>query len=72
MAIISPLFLAMTASSPIFRGKLAAVDTRWDVIAASVDCRTPEERDPTSSKYIPKSRYDSISYFISDESRNLP
>ncbi|KAL4462626.1 hypothetical protein ABPG74_000456 [Tetrahymena malaccensis] len=72
LSIISPLFLAMTASSPIFRGKLAAIDTRWDVIAASVDCRNPEERDPTSSKYIPKSRYDSISFYISDEKRNLP
>ncbi|KAL4505198.1 hypothetical protein ABPG72_016265 [Tetrahymena utriculariae] len=72
MSIISPLFLAMTASSPIFRGKLAAIDTRWDVIAASVDCRSPEERNPSSSKYIPKSRYDSISFYISDEKRNLP
>jgi len=61
MAIFSPLFLALTASSPIFRGRLAAVDTRWEVIAASVDCRNEQERDPTSEKYIPKSRYDSIS-----------
>lgn len=69
---MAPLFLAATASSPIFRGKLSAIDTRWDVIAASVDCRTSEERDSSSEKYIPKSRYSSISLFISDEARNLP
>jgi len=40
MAIMSPLLLALTASSPIFRGRLSAVDTRWDIIAGSVDCRT--------------------------------
>lgn len=72
MAVMSPLFLAMTASSPIFRGMIASVDTRWDIISSSVDCRTAEERDPSSKKYIPKSRYDSISYFISEEKRNLP
>ncbi|EGR31102.1 hypothetical protein IMG5_117750 [Ichthyophthirius multifiliis] len=71
LAIISPLFLALTAGSPIFKGKLANVDTRWDIIAASVDCRTPEERDKQSKSYIPKSRYGSISLFISEEQRNL-
>jgi len=65
------LCLALTASSPIFRGKLAAVDTRWDVISASVDCRNSSERDPTSEKYIPKSRYSSISVFASNDKRNL-
>ena len=34
----------MTAGSPIFRGYLADVDCRWDVIAAAVDDRTPGER----------------------------
>jgi Glutamate-cysteine ligase len=36
--------LALSASCPIFRGYLADVDCRWNVIAASVDDRTPEER----------------------------
>ena len=35
-----PIMLAMTASAPIFRGYLADVDCRWDIIAASVDCRS--------------------------------
>lgn len=38
------LQLAMTAASPAFRGYLADVDARWNVIAASVDDRTEEER----------------------------
>jgi len=36
------LFLALTAASPIFKGKIADIDARWDVISASVDDRTPE------------------------------
>lgn len=45
------MFLALTAGSPIFKGKLADIDTRWDIIAASVDDRSPEERDIKSEKY---------------------
>jgi glutamate--cysteine ligase catalytic subunit len=36
--------LALTAASPLYRGYVADVDCRWNVIAASVDDRTPEER----------------------------
>lgn len=36
--------LALTAASPVFKGMVVDTDTRWDVIAASVDCRTPIER----------------------------
>ena len=65
-----PIMLAMTAALPFFRGYLADVDCRWDVIAASVDCRTKAERGDQSeeepSKYvIPKSRYGSVSSYIS-------
>lgn len=41
---VTPIMLALTAASPAFRGYLADVDARWDVIAASVDDRTEEER----------------------------
>ncbi|KRX08916.1 hypothetical protein PPERSA_09020 [Pseudocohnilembus persalinus] len=71
LSILSPIFLALTAGSPIFKGKLADIDTRWDIIAASVDDRNSEERNPKSKQYIPKSRYGSISRFISDDERNL-
>lgn len=36
--------LALTAGSPAYRGYLADVDCRWNVIAGSVDDRTEEER----------------------------
>lgn len=64
--------LALTAAAPIFRGLLADIDVRWTVISQSVDDRTPEERNPKSKAYIPKSRYDSISTFISPEPSLLP
>ena len=57
------------ACSPIFRGFLADRDCRWDVISGSVDCRTPQElgEEPltTEKRVIHKSRYDSISSYIS-------
>lgn len=36
--------LALSASSPIWRGYLADIDCRWNTICAMVDDRTPEER----------------------------
>ena len=66
LAIVCPILLALTASTPIYRGILADVDCRWDVISALVDDRTTEER-----KTIPKSRYASISRFIGEDSRML-
>lgn len=79
-AVLAPIMLAMTAASPIFKGRLSDVDGRWNVIAASVDDRTPAERgllsedellrakDPKMVGYgvqrLPKSRYDSISTYI--------
>jgi len=44
LAVMSPIMLALTANAPIWKGHLGANDTRWDVIAASADCRTPQER----------------------------
>lgn len=67
LAILCPIMIALTASTPIFRGVLSDVDSRWNVISASVDDRTDEER-----QRIPKSRYASISRYISNDVRNLP
>ncbi|WWC88384.1 uncharacterized protein L201_003295 [Kwoniella dendrophila CBS 6074] len=73
---IAPIMLALTAASPAFRGQLADVDARWNVIAASVDDRTEEERGLKplkNDKYrIPKSRYDSVSLYLSNDERNKP
>ncbi|KAF1765699.1 hypothetical protein GCK72_005652 [Caenorhabditis remanei] len=65
---ITPILLALSAATPIFRGKLSNVDSRWDIISASVDDRTLEERglEPLkNSKWvIDKSRYDSTDCYI--------
>ena len=41
---VAPLMLALSAASPLWRGYIADVDCRWDVVSASVDDRTEEER----------------------------
>ncbi|KAJ3214458.1 hypothetical protein HDU67_001643 [Dinochytrium kinnereticum] len=68
LAVLTPIMMALSAGSPIFRGYLADVDCRWDVISGSVDDRTKEERglEPLQSSrfVIPKSRYDSISTYL--------
>ncbi|GBP31256.1 Glutamate--cysteine ligase catalytic subunit [Eumeta japonica] len=71
LAPLCPIMLALSAASPAYRGFLTDVDCRWNVISASVDCRTRQERglDPlTSNKFrIHKSRYDSIDSYLSPQ-----
>ncbi|KAG7098839.1 hypothetical protein E1B28_000743 [Marasmius oreades] len=73
---VGPILLALTAASPIWRGYLADVDCRWNVIAGSVDDRTEEERGLkplVNDRYkIPKSRYDSVDLYISQSWMNRP
>ncbi|OAX39118.1 GCS-domain-containing protein [Rhizopogon vinicolor AM-OR11-026] len=72
---VGPIMLALTAASPVWRGYLADVDCRWNVIAGSVDDRTPGERGLKPSKdnvVIPKSRYDSVDLYISNDWINKP
>ncbi len=38
--VLSPIFLALTAGTPFFKGKVADWDVRWNVISGSVDDRT--------------------------------
>lgn len=68
---LCPIMLALTAASPIFRGHLVDSDCRWNVISASVDCRTAEERGEVPLKEnqfrINKSRYDSIDSYLSPD-----
>ena len=78
LAVLAPVMLALTAATPIARGVLLDTDVRWDIIAQSVDDRTPAERGMDDGaarhpemagggvKRLPKSRYDSISSFICD------
>jgi len=76
LAVMAPIMMALTASTPILKGRIADTDARWGVISESVDCRTPAERgrkDPNAPyedynakgmRRIYKSRYDSISTYI--------
>lgn len=77
LAVLAPIMLAMTAATPIFKGRLADIDCRWTAIAQSVDDRTPAERGEVSGigledplragggiTRLPKSRYDSVSTYI--------
>lgn len=69
---ITPIMLALSAATPIFRSYLSDVDSRWDIISASVDDRTDEERGLTpltTSKFVvPKSRYDTTDCYIHQSS----
>jgi glutamate--cysteine ligase catalytic subunit len=69
---LTPIMLALSASSPIWRGYLADIDCRWNVICSSVDDRTAEERGekPLNENrlVISKSRYDSIDCYLSANS----
>lgn len=62
----TPIFLAMSSASPIFKGKITDFDNRWKIISESVDDRTEEERNINSPKYIEKSRYGPVYSYISD------
>ncbi|GKY95326.1 hypothetical protein MPSEU_000494400 [Mayamaea pseudoterrestris] len=76
LAVMAPIMMALTASTPILKGRLADTDCRWGIISESVDCRTLAERgrdDPNAPypeyntngvRRIYKSRYDSISTYI--------
>lgn len=76
MVPLAPIMLALTASSPLWRGYIADVDCRWNVIAGAVDDRTEEERGlkplKENRRRIPKSRYDSVSLYISEDWINRP
>ncbi|KAJ2059641.1 glutamate--cysteine ligase [Coemansia sp. S146] len=68
LATVGAVMMSLSASSPVFRGYLADVDCRWNVIAAAVDDRTLEERGQVKLAkdrfVIPKSRYGTIDTFL--------
>jgi hypothetical protein len=55
----------LTAGAPIFRGYLADVDVRWNIISQSVDDRTPEERGEVVHKNTFSNFFHSYLYFTS-------
>ncbi|KAI9004403.1 glutamate-cysteine ligase-domain-containing protein [Hyaloraphidium curvatum] len=66
---VTPIMLALSAATPILRGHLVDTDVRWNVISASVDDRTDEERGLKPLEHnrfrIPKSRYSSTNMYLS-------
>jgi len=73
LAVLGPIMLAMTAASPIWKGILADIDARWNIISASVDDRPREERgldQSSNGKVLPKSRYSTIDCYISESKLN--
>ena len=62
----TPIMSALSATTPILQGQLSDHDFRWEVIEMAVDCRTAEEKDPTSESHICKSRYSTVSRYISN------
>jgi glutamate--cysteine ligase catalytic subunit len=69
---VTPIAMALSASSPVHRGYLTDRDCRWDVISQAVDDRTKEELGEEPLKNdgirISKSRYDSIDSYLSASS----
>ncbi len=75
LAVVAPIMMALTASTPFLKGRIADTDSRWGIISESVDDRTPAERGRQSEnceedlagngkRRIYKSRYDCISTYI--------
>lgn len=53
LSILAPLLHALSAATPIIKGRLLATDTRWDIISQSVDDRTPAELDDDPPSPVP-------------------
>lgn len=66
--VFTPLWLALSASMPLHKGKLLETDTRWNFVMQSVDDRNPRERRLGSPM---KPRCSPISMFLSADHRNL-
>merc|ERR1711884_549490 len=62
----TPIMSVLSASTPVIKGQISDHDFRWEVIEQSVDDRMDTELDPNSESYMPKSRYSSVSRYISD------
>ena len=60
------IMAALSASTSVLKGQLSDHDLRWEIIEQAVDCRTESELDPDSKHYIPKSRYSTVSNYISN------
>lgn len=62
----TPIMSVLSATTPILKGQVSDHDFRWEVIEQSVDCRTDDEKTFDSPNYISKSRYSTVSRYISN------
>ena len=62
MTAIAPIIVALTVSSPIWRGYLADEDCRWNSLKQTLDDRTLDEK-----KWMKKTRLDTTDVYISPE-----
>ena len=62
----TPIMSALSASTPLLKGQISDHDLRWEVIEQAVDCRVASEKDPNNEQYLPKSRYSTVSHYISN------
>lgn len=62
----TPIMSVLSASTPLVKGQISDHDFRFEIIEQAVDCRTTEEKDPNSENYISKSRYSTVSLYISN------
>lgn len=78
LAVLTPIFMALTAATPFLRGWICDDDCRWETISQSVDDRTEQERGKrqgggdaklagNGTRFLPKSRYDSIDCYIGND-----
>lgn len=66
--IFTPIWLALSASTPFHKGTLLNTDTRWEIRCQAQDDRNERERSPGG---IFKTRSGPISLFISEDARNF-
>lgn len=60
--VLTPLFLALTAATPLIRGLVAATDTRWRQLVQTWDDRQQEELGT-----IKNSRYSASDFYIGED-----
>lgn len=68
-SLLSPVWLALSASMPFTKGMLINCDTRWPIMMGVFDDRNPRER--AEGCPVP-SRWFNVPKFISEDKRNLP
>lgn len=73
---LTPIMMALTASSPAYRGYLSDMDCRWNILEESCDDRTEEEKGlkplQEGQRRLPKSRWSSVDMYLSEKPDNRP